>query len=250
MPASKTRGPKYPSIGLEEAIRSLHPVFEAESRNKMSREVLAAHLGYSGLNGAATSKIGALRHFGLIEGRGDDLHIADHAIALLMKNPSDPEFQEAVKNAFLSPNLYRELYEAYETTPSMQNVEFALVRNGVQKKGAQSAATDFVESGQFAGIWDRAEPQEFVYNIELSEESVSKDFTASELSAMKEGSATQERLVEPKHSVDKDFEEKSGGLLSKNTEYKLYIKGPLGPNELKRLIRKVEIDIEILLDEE
>lgn len=249
MAASKSRGPKYPSIGLEEAISTLHPVFEAESRNKMSREVLAMHLGYAGLNGASTSKIGALRHFALIEGRGDELTVSEIAVTLMMKGENDPDYRSALKNAFLSPSLYKQLFDTYTTTPSQKNVEFTLVRLGVQKKNAQSAANDFIESGRFSGAWGDEQCTPMPDESALDEPVATNGVDEMEVTAPTETPTVKTQAHGDAQIVETGFEEKSGGLLSKTTEFKLYIKGPLGPSELKRLIRKVEIDIEILMDD-
>lgn len=246
MASKRSRSPKFPSVGLEEALITLRPVFEAESRNKMSREVLASHLGYSGLSGASTSKIGALRHFGLIEGRGDELRVSDNAVVLLMRSQDSPEYRTAVELAFSSPTIYRELLSEYECAPSLQNVEFALVQRGVLKKNAAIAAQDFVNSGDFAGVWEEipnfgptdAGDGEF----EISSEGATSPDMAESLSLAQISTVQNESAL--------GFEEKSGGLLSKDTEYKLLVRGALGANELRRLIRKIEIDIEILLEDQ
>jgi hypothetical protein len=48
---AKVRSPNYPTSDLGTALELIRPAFKAENRNKMSRAVLAKHMGDSTLNG-------------------------------------------------------------------------------------------------------------------------------------------------------------------------------------------------------
>ena len=42
----KVRSPNYPTMSLGPALDAVRPAYKSENRNKMSRAVLAKHLGY------------------------------------------------------------------------------------------------------------------------------------------------------------------------------------------------------------
>ena len=46
-----------------------------------------------------------------------------------------------------------------------------------------------------------------------------------------------------------DERELTAGLLSKEASFRLIVSGPVGAREIERLIRKLELDKEILADE-
>src|SRR5688572_6087676 len=100
------RSPNYPQMDLESALEAVRPAYKAEGRNKMSRLTLAAHLGYSSLNGRALAKIGAVRAYGLIDGREDDLRIAQDAIIALEAPEGSPERGLALSRCALKPPIF------------------------------------------------------------------------------------------------------------------------------------------------
>src|SRR5690348_12092801 len=78
------RSPNYPNIPLSPALEAVRPVYLSDGRNKMSKLVLAKHLGYTSISGRSLGKIGAIRAYGLIEGSGDELRLSEDAITALM----------------------------------------------------------------------------------------------------------------------------------------------------------------------
>lgn len=236
MSDARVRSPKFPSLTLREAVQEVERVYKAEDRNKMSRSVLAAHLGYSSLSGASASKIGALRHFGLIEGSGDELRVSNLAISLILKEPGTKEHASALKEAVSRPSLYSELLEEYGTKPSLANLEFKLVHRGFLKKSAEKAAQDFLDSAEFAGCW---ESDSYAAEDSIEPESLpdgGEDFSGGDTKF------SETEMPRPRPSE----EEVSSGKLSKETKYRLLISGPFGADELNLLIKKLELDKEFL----
>ena len=54
---ARTRSPNYPYIGLPAAIERVRKIYDKEHRNRMSRDVVAKHLGFGSLNGVSLSVI-------------------------------------------------------------------------------------------------------------------------------------------------------------------------------------------------
>ncbi|MEQ9448307.1 MAG: hypothetical protein RLN70_05275, partial [Rhodospirillaceae bacterium] len=154
------RSPKYPQIDLRQAIEAMRPVFKRENRNVMPTDVLANHLGYSGVNGSALKKIGAVRAYGLIQGRGNEVRVSDDAI-IALSAPSDArEYKEAISRCALHPTLFQDLYEDFEGRPSEENLKFKLIKMRFTEDAAGRAAQSFLSTTDFAGIWDGGDEDE------------------------------------------------------------------------------------------
>lgn len=135
---AKVRSPNYPLMDLGAALEAVRPALRAENRNKMSRGVLAKHLGYNSLNGRALGKIGAVRAYGLIDGSGDELRISDDAITALLNPDKGIVYRDALKRLADKPSLFQEIQKQYPSDlPSETNLSFWLVQ---QKHFTQEAA--------------------------------------------------------------------------------------------------------------
>ncbi|HEX9789695.1 MAG TPA: hypothetical protein VGA60_03445 [Kiloniellales bacterium] len=144
---AKTRSPNYPTLPLSEAVAAIRPVFKGENRNKMSRIVLAKHMGYTSLNGRALSKIGAIRAFGLIEGSGDQIRVSDDAITIVTAPEGAPEKQAALQRCALHPSLFKDLRKAFpDDLPSHDNLRFNLIQRKFTEDAAEKAAKSFLST--------------------------------------------------------------------------------------------------------
>src|SRR6185437_9418978 len=113
---AKVRSPNYPLMSLGPALEAVRPAFKSENRNKMSRTVLAKHLGYNSLNGRSLGKIGAVRAYGLLDGSGDELRISDDAVIALNAPEGSPDRTAALARLALKPTLFQELRKDFPDT--------------------------------------------------------------------------------------------------------------------------------------
>ncbi len=150
---AKKRSPNYPAIDIDDAIEAIKPVWAEETRNKMSRLVLAKHLGYSSLNGRALSKIGAVRAYGLIDGSGDELRVSDDAMILLEAPSGDPKRQQTKLQCALKPPLFKDLHGKFESKPSDENVRFQLIQDGFTPEAAGKAVKIFLATMDVVSAW-------------------------------------------------------------------------------------------------
>lgn len=141
-----TRSPNYPQVDLAAALAAIKPAYKAENRNKMSREVLARHLGYTGLNGRALAKIGAVRAYGLIEGTQDDLRISADAITCLEAPEGSAEWGAALVRCALKPSIFQDIRAEYPTLPSEHNLRFFLIKQNYTPEAASKAAQNYLTS--------------------------------------------------------------------------------------------------------
>lgn len=147
---AKVRSPNYPATDLAEAIEAVRPVLKAENRNKMSKAVLAKHMGYASLNGRSLGKIGAVRAYGLIDGSGDELRVSDDAITVL-HSPNEEEKHEARLRLALKPTLFQEISTDFpDTLPSEDNLTFWLMQRQFTQDAAGKAAKTYLETMRLA----------------------------------------------------------------------------------------------------
>lgn len=147
---AKVRSPNYPSVDLAGAIELVRPVFKAENRNKMSKSVLAKHMGYTSLNGRALGKIGAVRAYGLIEGSGDELRLSDDAIVALAA-PTDAARNQARLRLALKPQLFQDIRKDFpDSLPSEDNITFWLIQRQFTAEAAGKAAKAYLATMRLA----------------------------------------------------------------------------------------------------
>ncbi|ESQ89772.1 hypothetical protein [Asticcacaulis benevestitus] len=106
---TRVRSPTYPSFSVEEAIERAQKIHSKDRRSQISREVVAAHMGYSGLNGAADKAISNMMQYGMLErvSKGE-LKLTELAADIL--HPDTPEqYRSALRQAAFMPPLFQTL---------------------------------------------------------------------------------------------------------------------------------------------
>jgi len=126
---ARVRSPNYPALSLPEAISRVKTIHDAEQHLAAPKEVIAKHLGYNGLNGAALSTVSAIGKYGLIEeASGDKMRVSPLAITILYP-PSPAEKAAAINEAAAKPALFVEIAnEWHGERPSDENLRSYLVR--------------------------------------------------------------------------------------------------------------------------
>jgi hypothetical protein len=151
------RSPSYPAINLETAIRRAREIYAREREYSTSVQTIAAHWGYKSLNGPAHLTLAALKKFGLMTDEGKAsarrARLTDLAVDIL-EHPDDRVREEAIKQAALSPAIYRELWEKYgDAPPSDVNLRWILTRErGFSETGAAEFIPRYKETVAFAKL--------------------------------------------------------------------------------------------------
>jgi hypothetical protein len=236
---AKVRSPNYPNVPLGGALEAIRTAYKSENRNKMSRSVLARHLGYTSLNGRALGKIGAVRAYGLIDGSGDELRISDDAVTALMAPEGAPERALALTRLAQRPTLFQELRKDFpDTLPSVHNLKFALIKRGFTADAAEKAAKNYLSTMSLvAGVPDS-------YNPPDEEEEAPED--RPEVPSYV--GRTPPPPTQEKAKLMSGERELVTGALSKEAGFRLIVTGAVGEKEIDRLIRKLELEKEILAD--
>jgi hypothetical protein len=234
---ARTRSPNYPYIGLPAAIERVKQIYEKEHQNRMSRNVVADHLGFGSLNGVSLSVISALSKYGLLATMDEDLQVSDDALTILVDPPDSADRVQAIRRAALKPDLFSELHKHFGgTVPSDVNLLAYLQKNGFTANAAALAAKSFRETMQLIS----GQPSTFHAN----------DGKSSEGSGMQvEREQRDEQKPPVSHiKIAGGERELTTGLLSKNASFRLIVSGEVGVKEIERLIAKLELDKEILAE--
>lgn len=126
---TRTKSPKYPNYPLSTAIENVRKVYEADRTSPLPREVIAKHLGYSGLSGASDSNIATLVQYGFLEriSKGE-MKVSQVAVDILIPE-TDAQKQSAINRAAISPPLFAEIRNHFEGhAPSEQALRTYLMR--------------------------------------------------------------------------------------------------------------------------
>lgn len=239
------RSPNYPQMDLGAALEAVRPAYKAEGRNKMSRMTLAGHLGYSSLNGRALAKIGAVRAYGLIEGREDDIRIAQDAIIALEAPEGSRERADILGQLAVKPPIFKEINAEYEGFPSEGNLRFFLIKKSYAPDAAGKAAQNYLATMRLVGSLDSGEVESSFDNEEAEPLSVDFDMAAP-LRVQETQTRDLQTVVQPSESE----REWLRGPLSREVSYRLFVSGDVGPKEIGKLIKLLQAQKDVLDDED
>jgi hypothetical protein len=138
--------PRFPIIPLGEALSRAKMIYEREHLSTLAPAAIAEAMGYKGLNGASLRMIGALRQYGLIEGRGEDAKISKDAQTLIIDDPSSPDYLAAVRRVALTPSVFSDLRKQFPGQASDRNIAIFLEKKGFKPDAAAEAAKNFKET--------------------------------------------------------------------------------------------------------
>lgn len=147
---SRQRSPRYPFISLGKAIERARTMQEHENRNDVSKEALAAHWGYKVKSSGLVMTIGALRQYGLLEGR-KTMKLTDLALDILFG--TDGSREESIKNAAKNPEINTEILSRFESLPSDVNLRNFLIKDyQFKNNAADEYVKTFKETVSFAKL--------------------------------------------------------------------------------------------------
>lgn len=241
------RSPNFPAVSLADAIDYARLIYEREGRAKMPRLSAVKPLGYTSLNGRSLGALGALRAYNLLDGRGDEVSLSADAIAILKAPDGSAEKSDALRRAFEAPPAFALLRSKGDASPD--TLHWHLVKANFRDEAADKLLKVYLASRELvnaAGVdyIDGTEPLETdAQSAPVSPQLVVTGGAADKALAL--GSAT---VVS--EGVGMGIHERvlQSGMLSKTASYRVIVSGPVGEAEIDRLLRKLEMDKEILAD--
>lgn len=141
------RSPNFPQISLGEAVDNVRLVYQREGRSKMPKLSAVRPLGYTSINGRSLGVLAALRSYGLLDGRGDDVSVSEDALTILNAPKDSEERHEALKRAFESPPAFA-LLRAKDGA-SADTLRWHLIKANFRDDAADKLIKVFLDSRAF-----------------------------------------------------------------------------------------------------
>jgi hypothetical protein len=172
----RDRSPNFPKMPLAQALEIVAGLHKKAGKSQIRAEVAANALGYSGLNGAALTTIGALNQYGLLErARGEGISVSPLAIRLL--HPvSDAQIQTDRREAALKPRVFEELATGGFQHAADEVITHHLIQQVFTHDGARRASSVFLANAGFTHLHnDDIKPsEEMKITAEQNKEDTSK----------------------------------------------------------------------------
>lgn len=136
---ARRRSPNYPGISLGEAVQRIDVLHRIQGQTPEPRDVVARHLGFGGLNGAALKILSGLLKYGLLDDVGDGTcRVTDTAIQILAPEGEEQK-RRAVETAAFSFPLFAEIRERWDgRMPSQDSLRAFLVRRHFSESAIES----------------------------------------------------------------------------------------------------------------
>lgn len=147
MPA---RSPNYPAIGLSEAVSLLEKLWRADGASLVPIASAVEAMGFHGYSGPTRTKVSALRKYGLVDTRGQDIRVTELG-KRVAKPLSVDERVQALAEAATTPELFRELASRYPDA-SDTTLQAVLERQGFSSDGARKAVVAYRDALTFANL--------------------------------------------------------------------------------------------------
>ena len=255
------RSPNFPSLSLGDAVEAIKKVFQAEGRSKMPRLSVVTPLGYTSINGRSLSILGALKAYGLVEGRADELRVTDDGFTLANAPDDSPEYRDALVTCFKAPPAFQRFLPA-DDDASADTLKWKLQKAGFQGDSAERLVRVYRDSQELVNASGGEYQAEVIEVAGEASEGRSAHSVFDDMKQMAFGPKPLEaakRFVQH-HEGASPQDEQSGlamgihervlqsGMLSKAASYRVVVSGPVGVAEIDRLLKKLEMDKEILAD--
>jgi hypothetical protein len=253
---AKSRSPSYPAISLKEALARAGMIYAKDHLNRVPKAVLAEHMGYKSLSGASLPILSALNQYGLLDGRGDETRISQAALNIIVHEPgSSADRLRAIREAAFTPELFSQLVEKFPGgRASDAAIRAHLLMIGFIPAAADTALRSYRETIELLNAEEGAykgKNPEATFQVEFGqalEESIDNG-TFFRKAPEPPKSTSNPPSLEPKGlNLMEGERELTTGLLSKEASFRLIVSGPIGEKEIDRLIRKLQLDKEILAE--
>lgn len=249
---AKVRSPNFPVVDLPTAIEAVGKIYTKEKRGKFPKESAARHLGYTSINGRSLGMIAALRAYGLLDGRGNDLVVTPDAVALLEAPHDSHDRLEALERAISAPPMFQRIMEQYPNGTSPQTLKWWLIQQGFTPEGAEKATSIYLTTREL--VTRNQGAYELATDVERDEqmaEAIQNDpmaqaFVRATRSQAPSQPATRHGGREEGLAMAVHERVLQSGMLSKHASYRVIVSGPVGIAEIERLIAKIEMDKDIL----
>jgi hypothetical protein len=253
--APKERSPSFPFIPLKAAVERLVEFEKCFGRHH-------APVGKAGLawkmkerSSQSDQTLAALKAFGLIEYHGAanarQAHISDEGRRYLRAQQESIK-QDVLRSAALRPKIIEKFWREWgaDRPPDPVCLDDLVLKNAFSDNGAKGFLKVYDATIDFAGLRDSdkippVQRVEDVFEPDAEDEDVgrprSDDPPPPPRSPPAPPATSRVAMIQGEREL-------VTGMLSKETNFRVIVSGPVGVKEIDRLIKKLEFDKDILAD--
>jgi hypothetical protein len=238
----KSAGTRFPFINLEKALGRAKELFDADQKGReMALSAAFAVWEYSEKSSGGFQTVAALKMYGLLRS-GDTRKVGLTDAALrYFRDEREEEKNKLAREFALKPKLIAALWAVWRATPPADTIARSHLKTdrGVNDQGSRSLLSIYKENLAFTQLKaDDKIPEP----AEDDQEEMIDDG----------GGDNAPPPVRPRREakIMEGERELTSGLLSKDTSFRLIVSGEIGVKEIERLIKKLELDKEILADQD
>lgn len=254
---TRDRSPGYPAISLETAIGRLVSFEAYFKRSPANPSKVGAAWGLKEGNSDADRWLAALRAYGLVEYQPAPSGVGRQAVLSedgrnLLRAQQETTKRQILKRAALRPKMIRHFWSIWADDRPADDacLDQLMMSNKFSERGARAFLKVYDATTSYAGLSesDKITPsagEEEEEDLGVDQEKESPE-TAPRPAAPALPPAPAGRIggISLMHGE----RELTTGLLSKEASFRLIVSGKVGEKEIERLIRKLELDKEILAD--
>src|SRR5262245_7519375 len=151
--SAKERSPKYPSIGLSEAVELIRKLWVKEKRTAVPPAVISAAWGYKGPSGPVRSKIGSLKQYGLLERESSGvIALSELAIEIVAHQDGSREQVMALQRAARNPQLFEQIYSNMRDGSDHALKAYLITKGGFSDVSARQVIRAYRDTIAFAKL--------------------------------------------------------------------------------------------------
>ena len=244
--APRDRSPSFPFIPLKTAVERLEAFEKYFGRHPTPTGKAGLAWGMKEKSSQADQTLAALRSFGLVHytGSGTNRHAAltDDGRSYL-RTQQDSVKQQILKQGALRPRVIRKYWTTWgpDRPPDAVALD-QLYDEGFSDGGAANFLKVYDDTISYAGFSDSDKvPPENAGNDEQEDDEV-----MSPPPLDPPPGNTKRKVLQ----VMEGERELTTGMLAKDANFRLIVSGKIGVKEIDRLIRKLELDKEILAEQD
>jgi len=245
----RDRSPKFPYVGLGKALERIQVLYDKVKRYDARVADIAGDWQLSAKSSSTDRTVAALQSFGLVEdsGSGDTRKIRLTELGARILMDVRPGVREKLlAEAAMKPPIILDYARRWsggrpDEAHALSQLQF---EGGFTSEGAKMFLRVFDETIRFVigsssdTSTDPTPPD--------NQESVDRP-SETNSPPNKSSSAAPPQTIVTALAGEREL---TAGILSKETTFRLLVRGPAGVKEIERLIRKLELDKEILADQD
>jgi DNA-binding MarR family transcriptional regulator len=251
--ATRDRSPAYPAIALKPALERLVE-FDAHFKRSPARPEKVGEAWKINTPATASRVAAALRYFGFLEYRegpsGREITVTEEGRKYL-KAQQEETRREVVKSAALRP---KQIAKSWEDWGQDRPADAACLDQLIQKYGfSVGGAREFLKVYDATIAYAGLSASDKVPEVDTADggEDGQTEEDVAKVNVDPGASGKTKGILPPKEqrvTVMEGERELTTGMLAKDANFRLIVSGKIGVKEIERLIKKLELDKEILAD--